>query len=68
MLSENIKKHRKKRNYTQKDLACLSGLSQSYISELENGKYQNPSMNTVVVLAKTLNTSIRSLLKENKSA
>ena len=52
-----IKKARKKKRLTQKQLANLVGLSQSYISKLENNKNyydKNLTVKTLLKLAKVL--------------
>ena len=49
-----LKEKRESRNFTQSYLAQKSGLSRSYISNLEVGA-QDPSINTIFLLAQTLN-------------
>lgn len=50
-----IKKFRRLNKLTQKQLAEMTGLSQSYISQLESNKsYKAPTMATVLSLAKAL--------------
>lgn len=46
---KKIKEIRLKQGLTQKQLSHRSGLSQSYINELENGRKANPS---IIVLDK----------------
>jgi len=49
---------------TQQQLANLSGISQSYINELERGKKKNPSKKTLDKLAKGLEVSVSDILFE----
>lgn len=51
-----IRKYRKKRNITQKELANKTGLGQSYISKLENNKLSknHPTFTTMLSIAKVL--------------
>lgn len=48
-----LKEKRQSKNFTQSSLAEKSGLSRSYLSNLEVGS-QDPSINTIFLLAKTL--------------
>ncbi|MEK4678629.1 helix-turn-helix transcriptional regulator [Bacillus sp. FSL W7-1294] len=49
-----IKNKRKEKQLTTSQLAELSGLSQSYISNLENGNRKTPKIETINKLAKGL--------------
>lgn len=55
-IGDNIKKVRKSRKITQHELAKETGLSRSYIGDLENDRY-NPSTKTLDMLAKKLDVS-----------
>ena len=48
-----LKEKRQSKKFTQSSLAEKSGLSRSYLSNLEVGS-QDPSINTIFLLAKTL--------------
>lgn len=51
-----IKKYRKLRNMTQKELARKAKVKQSYISQLENPKNtKSPSLRTILDIAYALN-------------
>lgn len=50
---EILKERRQNQRYTQQTFADQSGLSRSYLSNLEVG-IQDPSINTIFTLAKTL--------------
>lgn len=59
----NLKEIRKEKNITQKELSKKSGVAQSYICELENGKY-DCSVSTLCTLAKSLGVTPNDLLKK----
>jgi transcriptional regulator with XRE-family HTH domain len=63
---EKIKKYRYLRKMTQKQLAEITGLSQSYINELERGKKKNPSKMTLDKLAQGLAISVSEIIGEKK--
>lgn len=52
---------------TQKQLAEISGLSQSYINELETGKKCNPSMAVLDKLASALQVNVVELLEDDSA-
>ncbi|EDK34024.1 helix-turn-helix domain-containing protein [Clostridium kluyveri] len=62
MLSDNLKKIREIKGITKYRLSKKSGISQSYICEIESGKYTNPSIDIVLKLAEALEISISELL------
>lgn len=53
-LKVNLRKIRHEKHITQKQLARLTGLSQNYISEIENG-VKRPSLDTIEIIATALN-------------
>ncbi len=53
---ENLKKIRIGHGQSQESLAHASGISVSYLSQIENGS-RNPSLLIIVALAKALNVS-----------
>ncbi|GEA17786.1 helix-turn-helix domain-containing protein [Moorella sp. E306M] len=57
-----IKHLRTKNNYTLKQLAEKTGLSISFISDIENGR-RNPSIDNLYKLSKALGVSVDILLK-----
>ncbi|HHV93565.1 MAG TPA: helix-turn-helix transcriptional regulator [Firmicutes bacterium] len=63
MLGERIRTFREKRGLTLQEVASRSGLSRSYLSEIENGKKQ-PSVKTLEALAAALNVALDALLPE----
>jgi transcriptional regulator with XRE-family HTH domain len=58
----NFKAARIKAGLTQTDIAGLTGIAQTYISSIECGK-QNPTLDTLAMLAEAIDSDVRSLLK-----
>jgi DNA-binding XRE family transcriptional regulator len=50
---KNLKRLRKKQNFTQEELAYSSDISLSQIARIETGKI-NPTVCTLIIIAKTL--------------
>lgn len=63
MNCNNIKEYRTKLNLTQLDLAFITGLSNGYLSHLENGGKTNPSFSTMKKIANALNCSITDIFE-----
>lgn len=63
-IGNNIKKVRKLRGMTQFDLAAATGLSRSYLGDLENDR-RNPSTETIKKLSKRLGVSLLFLMTGN---
>ena len=57
-----IKEKREEKGITQEELAKRSGLTQNYISYIENNEKRNPSFNSVYKIAKALNEKIDDLI------
>ncbi|MGM0112067.1 helix-turn-helix domain-containing protein [Enterococcus sp. DIV0187] len=66
-IGDNIKKVRKLRGMTQFDLAAATGLSRSYLGDLENSR-RNPSTETIKKLSKKLGVSLLFLMTGNPTA
>ena len=64
MIILRLKELRLSKNITQIRIAKDSGLSQSYINELETGKKTNPTIQTLEKLAKALGVSIAELTEK----
>lgn len=62
-IGPKIRYLRKKNNYTLKELAEKTGLSISFISDIENGR-RKPSIDNLNKLSKALGASVDILLKE----
>lgn len=62
LFGKRVRELRKARQLTQQELAELTGLSRSYIGEIEIGK-RNVSLKNIEIIAKALQTDVPSLLK-----
>lgn len=60
-----IKKIRMLRRMTIKTLSEKSGVAVGYISDIENGKAHNPSINTLKKIASALKVSVSELIDES---
>lgn len=49
---------------TQQDMANEMGISQSYLSDMENSR-KSPSVNTALLTAKRLNLSVNELVNDD---
>lgn len=63
MLGERLRAFRERRGLTLQEVASRSGLSRSYLSELENGKKQ-PSIKALEALADALNVALDALMPD----
>ena len=61
-VGENNKKIRKEKGLTQKELAELSGLTYSTIKNYEQGNTIHPKIETLTIIANTLETSVDSFV------
>lgn len=64
IIGKNIKKYRKKKGITQRELAEKMLLSDSFIAKLESSTYQTLSIDTLVQFSKTLNVDIKCFFDE----
>lgn len=60
-IGQNIKSIRKERKYTQNELAKRANISRTYLSDIENDRY-NPSIDTLLDIAKALEIEVISLI------
>ncbi|MBD7939467.1 helix-turn-helix transcriptional regulator [Cytobacillus sp. Sa5YUA1] len=63
-LGDYLKRLRKSNNYTLREAEAKTGVPNTYISNLENGKKKNPSMETLYKLSKGYKSSYTLLLSE----
>ena len=63
-LGEKIKRLRVLNNYSNLEFSKISGLSRSYISELEKGVYENIGINIICKLCKALKVTPNELIPE----
>lgn len=65
VLAENLKRLREARGMTQEDLALESGISRTYLSDVELGK-RNIGIDNLERLAQALRVKVADLLIEEK--
>lgn len=65
MLGEFIKELRKEKGYTLREVAEKTGISNTYISNLENGVKDSPSMETLFKLSRALDVNYTQLLEKS---
>jgi XRE family transcriptional regulator of biofilm formation len=63
MLGRNIQEIRKRKGLTLTQLAANAGISKSYLSNIERGVNQNPSIDVLKRLAIVLNADLKTLLR-----
>jgi len=62
-LSKTVKRLREKMGISQEKLARLADVSNNTIINIEAGKQDNPTIETLKKIAKALNTPIEDLIK-----
>lgn len=67
VFSTNLKKYRTIKNIGINELGRLVGVSGAYISSLEKGTKANPSLDLLYQIANVLETTIISLIGEEKA-
>lgn len=60
-IGRNIQKYRKKKGWTQEQLASKSSYSKQFISNIENNSHQTFSLGTLWHIAKTLDVDMYKL-------
>ena len=63
VISRNLKQLRKKSGMTQEELSIKSGISRSYIANIECGRRHSMSVTTLLHLSEKLNVTIYDLLE-----
>lgn len=63
MLAQNIKKYRKKKGLSQDKLAKLADVTHTTLVKIESGANDNPTIKTLVKIAKVLNVKIDDLVR-----
>ncbi|MBS6501419.1 MAG: helix-turn-helix transcriptional regulator [Clostridium sp.] len=66
-VGEKLKTFRKKKGLTLKELNKLTGISISFISDIENNR-RNPSIDNLKIIAKALDVQVSQLLDEGNSS
>ncbi|MBU3109349.1 helix-turn-helix domain-containing protein [Clostridium gasigenes] len=64
-LANNLIEIRKNNKLSQKELSILSGVSRSYISEIEKGIYKNISIVILCSICKVVNITPNELIPEH---
>lgn len=64
-ISENIKKIRKSKKFTQEDLAIASGLALRHIQKIESSEV-NITLKTLVKISNSLEIDIKTLLNNQR--
>lgn len=64
-IGQEIKNARIKKKKTQIEVSEATGLSRSYISDIENGRY-TPSVESLIILAAYLNLNLKFLSKKTE--
>lgn len=62
MIGSNLKHFREQKGLTVNGLSRLSGVAASYISNIENGKKENPSKEVIIKLADSLGRTTDELI------
>lgn len=65
-IDQNLKRIRKQRGYSLEKVSKLSDLSLNTIVKIENGTNQNPTIETLTKIAKTLEVGVDDLIKPIK--
>ena len=63
-ISGRIVELREKRGISQAQLAKAAGMSRSYLSQIEHGRYKSPSADIMYRIASALGTTIADILEE----
>lgn len=64
-IGKRVRARREEIGINQTELALMTKLSQTCISELENGKY-NPKATTLVKISRALRTTVSELIGEER--
>ena len=65
-IGKNIKKYRKIKGWTQRELAEKLYVSESFISKLESITYQTIAIDTLEQIAKVLDTHIKNFFDDEE--
>lgn len=65
MLGDNIRRIRKEKKISINNLSKLTGISLGYLSDLENNKATNPSIDKLNLIASILNVSVDAFFKDD---
>jgi transcriptional regulator with XRE-family HTH domain len=65
-LADKLLQYRKNHELTQKEFADKGGLTREAVQAIENGRVENPQMETLIGIAKAMETSIDELVAESE--
>lgn len=65
-IAQTIKDHRKANGWTLREVSARTGLSISYISDIERGR-TNPSLKTCIKLARVFGVEVGKLFEQNRN-
>jgi len=63
MISENIKRFRKKQGFSQDKLCKIADLTHTTLAKIESGANTNPTIKTLQKIAQALEVSLDELVK-----
>ena len=64
MISEQVKKYRKKAGWSQQKLAEKARLSYNVITKIEQGNSKKPALETIIKIAEAFNITIDELIRK----
>lgn len=64
-VGKRIKELRERKGFTTNGLACSTGISQSYIREMETGKYNNPSIGVICEICQSLSIPVSEFFEDD---
>lgn len=65
MIGERVRKFRLRKRYTLSELSEMTGISKSYLSNIERGIQKNPSLKVLSQIAANLEVSLEDLLDKD---
>ena len=63
-LGQKIREYRKAVNLTQEEFAELAGMTRASVEAIENGRIENPGMESLIGIAKAMEITLDELVKE----
>lgn len=63
-IAEKIKAYREKHNITQTEFAEAGNMTRASVEAIENGRIENPGMESLISIAKAMNITLDELIKE----
>ena len=63
-IGQKIREYRQATQMTQQEFADLAGMTRASVEAIENGRIENPGMETLIGIAKAMDVTIDDLVKE----